>query len=83
MAYEHKEGSGAIFKNTKKAEGSKQPDFRGDVLIGGTLYEIAGWTKNAGKGPFLSINVKPKESTQQKEGGGKRYAEDIDSNFPF
>lgn len=74
MAYEPKEGSGALFKNNKKEEGSKQPDYRGDVLLGGVMYEIAGWIKNSGKGPFLSLNVKPKD--EQRGSTNKVRAEE-------
>lgn len=56
MSYEHKEGGGALFKNHKK-EG-KQPDYRGNIMLGGIVYELAGWVKNSGKGPFLSISGK-------------------------
>ena len=75
MAYEPKEGSGALFKNTKKEEGSKQPDYRGDLMVGGVVYEIAGWIKNTGKGPFLSLNGKPKD--EQGGSTNKVKSEDI------
>lgn len=66
MSYEPKDGSGALFKNGKKEEGSKQPDYRGDVMLGGVLYELAGWIKNTGKGPFLSLAGKVKSDTPRK-----------------
>ena len=80
MSYEHKEGSGALFKNGKKEEGSKQPDYRGDAMIGGVVYEIAGWIKNTGKGPFLSLNIKPKD---EQRGSTNKGREAKDSDIPF
>jgi hypothetical protein len=44
LAYEHREGSGSLFKNDKREKDS-QPNARGDALVGGILYEIAAWTK--------------------------------------
>lgn len=70
MAYEPKEGSGALFKNDK-ADNPARPDYRGDIMLNGVLYEISGWIKplpsNAEK-RFMSLSGKPKQpmqSTQQ------------------
>ena len=81
MAFEPKDGSGALFKNGKKEEGSKQPDYRGEVMLGGVVYELAGWVKNTGKGPFLSLSGKVK-GEQYKEGVRKSAPPD-DDLIPF
>jgi hypothetical protein len=44
MAYEPKEGAGALFKNDK-GENPARPDYRGDIMLGGVLYEVSGWIK--------------------------------------
>lgn len=62
MAYEHKDGSGAMFKNDKGGVETR-PDYRGDLMLGGTLYEVAGWIKEGGKGKFMSLSAKPKTAT--------------------
>jgi hypothetical protein len=54
MSYEPKEGFGAIFKNDKK-ESDKQPDYKGNIMLNGKQYELAGWIKTGAKGPFLSL----------------------------
>jgi hypothetical protein len=92
MAYEHKEGSGSLFPNRKKEPGSKQPDWRGDVLLNGVLMEIAGWSKEGANGSFLSLAVKPKQERPQQQQGNyeaqriasepKRHAPDRISSGP-
>jgi hypothetical protein len=62
MAYEPKEGSGALFKNDK-GDNPARPDYRGDIMLGGKLYEISGWIKplpsDASK-RFMSLSGKLK-----------------------
>jgi hypothetical protein len=52
MAYEHKENSGSVFPNVKKTS-DNQPDFKGQVNVGGKLFDIAIWNK----GKFQSIKI--------------------------
>lgn len=54
MGYEKKENSGAIFKNDKK-ELPNHPDRKGDALIDGKEYWVAGWLKDGKNGQFLSL----------------------------
>ena len=66
MAYEHKEGSGALFKNDK-GDNPARPDYRGDIMLGGKLYEISAWIKPVASNPenrFLSMSAKPKQSAE-------------------
>ena len=57
-----KDYSGALFRNSKKDEGSRNsPDYTGDVLIAGARYRLAGWIKESKRGKFLSLAVKPDE----------------------
>ena len=65
MAYEHKENNGNLFKNKRK-EKPKQPDYTGQVNVGGTLYNISAWTnesKSSGERYFgLQVSIpKPKD----------------------
>lgn len=69
MAYEHREGSGSLFQNDKGGNDAR-PDYRGDVLLDGVLYDIAGWKKQGAKGPFLSLAVKPKQAVDPQAAGG-------------
>ncbi len=69
--YEHKEGSGSMFWNTRK-EKQNHPDWRGDIMVNGTLMEICSWIKQDKNGnDFLSIALSEKRpytpgETQQR-----------------
>jgi hypothetical protein len=63
MAYQPKEGSGALFKNDK-GDNPARPDYRGDIMLGGVLYEVSGWIKphpSKDGERFMSLSGKPKE----------------------
>ena len=51
---ETKELPGVLFQNQKTNE--KHPDYRGNCLIGGVQYRIAGWKRTSKNNmPYLSI----------------------------
>lgn len=60
MSYEQKEGFGNLFTNDKKGN-AKAPDRKGEIMLGGTVWEIAGWIKEGKNGNFLSLSGKPKQ----------------------
>jgi uncharacterized protein (DUF736 family) len=73
---ETKLNEGVIFKNDKKPEGSKQPDYRGNIDCDGVKKEIALWireAKESGK-KYFSVKIsepckkpaEPPESDYQK-----------------
>ena len=43
MAYELRDGSGSLFRNEKKQEGERTPDYRGDAMVNGKRVEIVGF----------------------------------------
>lgn len=54
--YTHREGNGSLFKNERKQQGDRTPDYRGDALVNGQLVEIAAWIKESSSGKkFLSL----------------------------
>jgi len=82
MAYEQKEGQGALFKNEKTSE--KAPDYKGDVTIGGAKYWLAAWIKNGKNGKYMSVSATPKETKTQA--GTRRNPgpqSDPDDTVPF
>lgn len=76
MAFEQKEGQGALFRNDK-GDNPNRPDYKGEILIDGTLYEIAGWLKDGAKGKFLSLSAKPKEQQRKPAPKPKELEDDI------
>ena len=90
MAYESRDGFGAIFKNDKKGN-EKAPDYRGDAMLGGSMVEIAGWLKEGKNGKFLSLTIKRKGDVNAKapaappasRPAGANEFDDMDDNIPF
>lgn len=84
MAYEPKDGNGALFKNDK-GDNDKRPDYRGNLMVGGVLYELAGWIKQGKNGPMMSLAAKPKEDRpQQGPAVPQPPADDpLDDSVPF
>ena len=86
MAYEKREGSGALFKNDRK-EKDTHPDYKGDILINGQEYWLSAWIKDGVRGKFMSISCQPKEQRQepapQQGGSGLPPGGDLDDEIPF
>jgi len=54
--FEHKNGSGSIFKNKRKDK-ENQPDYTGTMRgLDGKDYRIALWIKDGKKGKFFSLS---------------------------
>ena len=61
--YQHKEGAGSMLANNKTSDA--QPDWRGDFMLNGTLYEIAGWAGSTQGGKArISLKVQPQRERQ-------------------
>ena len=89
MAYEIRPNSGSLFKNDK-GENPARPDYRGDIMLGGVLYEISGWIKPKTSNPsekFLSLAGKPKEQQQAQPAARAKpapaAAPEFDDDMPF
>jgi len=86
MAFEPKDGMGSLFKNDKKGN-DKAPDYRGDVMVDGKVYQLAGWKKLTSKGDgMLSLSIKHKEDYKKEEKpkiDPDKPFDDFDSSIPF
>lgn len=86
MAYEHKPGSGSMFKNDKKTSDS-HPDYKGDGMApDGTMVWLDAWIKKPeGKKSFLSVSMKPKEAKQPAPAPQQKPAviDDFNDSIPF
>ena len=77
MAFVQKPGGFALFRNARKKEGDRLPDYQGEGLdIDGNPIEVAAWVKEGAKGKFLSCAIKPKTATQPP-------AKASDDSIPF
>lgn len=87
MAYEQRPGNGVLFRNNKKGDNAKAPDYTGNALSpDGEYFELSAWIKEGNKGKFMSISLKHKfEPNQSKPGQKKDFLDDAGdfSDVPF
>lgn len=78
MAYQMKEGSGSLFKNTKKTA-ENQPDLTGSIMLDGKERWFSAWVKESPKaGKFYSVSVgKVKEPVGFKPAGSDEIMDDV------
>ena len=85
-------GTGVLFSNTKKGEGGKGPDWKGEIMVerdyaAGEIVKIAAWTKQSARGPLISMkedNWKPSpEYRQNVQPVPSKSLDDLDSEIPF
>lgn len=90
MAFEQKDGSGALFKNDRK-EKETHPDYRGDCKIDGVDYWISAWVKEGKRGKFFSLSIQPKEQRAPTgapekptaQNWGRGAPSELDDEIPF
>lgn len=88
MAYQPKDGQGALFKNDKDGNESR-PDYKGNIQIEGVEYELAAWIKDGKKGKFLSINAQVRQrkdvssSIPDKQTRSQAVDDDFNDDIPF
>ncbi len=57
MTYTAKPGTGALFKNERKAK-DIHPDYKGSLsLPDGTTMQLGGWITQGANGKYLSLKV--------------------------
>jgi len=81
-----KEGSGSLFKNSRKTSES-HPDFTGSIMINGKEHWLSAWVKESPKaGKFFSVSVgKVKEPMGFKPKGSDELPKNAfdDDTTPF
>lgn len=60
---------GAVWRNTDKREGKKDPDWSGSINIAGQDYWLSGWEgeQRSERSPAMTFSIKPKESRRQPQ----------------
>ena len=84
MAYEMRDMTGSLFKNTRK-ETDTHPDYTGRARINGAEHFLDAWINTAKDGSkYMSLKIKPKEAP------GDRFVQtqqpapaDLDDDVPF
>lgn len=88
MAYEQKDNSGALFKNTDKREDT-HADYAGSIMVDGKSYWLNAWLKTSKAGAkYLSLAVKPKGAPAKVDARIKSREEspdafDLSDEIPF
>jgi hypothetical protein len=85
MAYTPKEGSGSLFKNSRKVSES-HPDYTGSIMLNGKEHWLSAWVKEGTKGKFFSVSLgKVKEPIGFKAAGSDELPRHTleDSDLPF
>jgi|TARA_R100001463_G_scaffold23195_4_gene55687 uncharacterized protein (DUF736 family) len=75
------DNSGVLFVNDRK-EKENQPDYTGNIVMGGVKKRLAGWKKTSKSDPsmtFLSISVS--DFQEQTEQPVKQTQDDDDTPF--
>lgn len=78
---------GVLFKNDK--DGNEQrPDYKGQINVGGTDYELSAWIKSSKAGvKYMSLSVQPKRGQQTEAPrlpiASERTVPDFNDDIPF
>jgi hypothetical protein len=67
MSYDNT-NSGALFKNQRKEGIATNPDYTGELDVGGVKYWVNSWIKTSKAGQkYMSLSVKPKTDAVTRE----------------
>jgi hypothetical protein len=80
MAFEIREGQGALFKNQRKTE-DRQPDYTGEAKLNGEMYWISAWIKEGKSGKFMSFSIQSKQDAPRQQGAVSAQIPDDDVPF--
>ena len=76
---------GALFGNTRKREGKKDPDLQGKLDINGTKYWISGWffTYEKDGEKKRAINLALGDAVEEIKDEEHNPVSEIESDIPF
>lgn len=78
MAYQPRDLSGSAFKNDRKREGKKDPEYTGSMLVRGEDFWLDIWIDNNPRSPDydsskktrLSLSLRPKDARPERPATG-------------
>lgn len=78
-------GRGALFRVPEdEKKNDKWPDFRGDIVIEGRKWKLAGWTKEDKNGrKYLSLVAKQAEEQGDRQARAGAQRPISDGDIPF
>ena len=77
------DNSGVLFKNREKEEGSRKPDYTGNITINGEEMRLSAWLKNGKNGTFMSLQVSPKQRGGGQKDGQSKQGFVSNEDIPF
>lgn len=82
MAYETKDNTGSLFRNSRK-ESERHPDYNGSVRIDGHDYWISGWLRDTKDGQkYFSLAFKRKDGTAARPDAARAFEREAQKHFP-
>lgn len=81
MAREQRDNSGVLFRNNRKREGRKDPDYSGSVMVNGKDYYLSAWVKDGQQGKFFSLSLTMKKGQENNESAGGSGS--VEDDLPF
>jgi len=86
MAFQHKPGFGALFRNDRREKDS-HPHHKGTIMDpAGKVWEIAAWEREGSRGAFLSLKLsEPRERpvADTTRATAAPQQPDLDDDIPF
>lgn len=89
MAFEQNDMNGALWRNDKKQEGDRRPDYRGNAKIHGVDMWVSAWLKkDRNGGTYMSLAFEDKERRTEHPNrteaeATRPIAEELDDSMPF
>jgi hypothetical protein len=85
VSYQQKDGRGSLFKNERKREGKKDPDYTGSITVNGVERWLSAWVeKPEGKKSYLSLNIgEPKGGKKDDHAKAAAADPEFDDDLPF
>lgn len=62
MEYQEKDNEFCLFKNTRKREGKKDPDYTGRGLIHGRTVWVDAWINRTQTQTYMKCRVRPRQT---------------------